>query len=102
MSTPKAVQRLPIEQPLARMQNVPAEVTPAAVQDFEHHAGYSFAAGLQARFLSAWGFPWWLADPESAPFGGGFDTGFDSGFEGGIDSPQGAGFSSGFSSGFGS
>lgn len=86
--------------PRDRPQNVPYEITPAAVEDFAYYR-MAQAAGLSVRYLSVWGFPWWLADPESAPFTGGFDTGFDSGFEGGIDSPQGAGFSSGFSAGFG-
>ena len=100
MSAPKVVQRQPIARPLARMQNVPAEVTPAAVQDFEHHSGYSFATGLQARFLSAWAFPWWLSDMLSAPVTCGFSTAFSSAFCGGADSPQGTAFSTAYSSAF--
>lgn len=100
MSAPLPV-RVAVERPPRdRPQNVPFDITPRAIEDFAYYR-FAFASGLQARYLSVWGWPWWHADEASAPFGGGFDTGFDSGFDGGIDSPQGAGFSSGFSSGFG-
>lgn len=102
MSSPEDVARVDIGAPLPRDQNVPLDITPNAVESFEHHEGYSFATNLKSRYLSVWGFPWWTADPVSAPVTGGFSTGFSSGFEGGADSPQGAGFDSGFSSGFGS
>lgn len=101
MSAPKDVRRVDIAEPLRRMQNVPAEITPAAVQSFEHHVGYSVAAGLQVRYLSAWGFPWWFADEESAPTTGAYSTAFSSAFDGGVDSPQGAAFSTAFSAAFG-
>lgn len=100
MNPPLPVREAEERAPRDRPQNVPIDTTPRAVQDFSYYV-MAQAAGLSTRYLSVWGFPWWLADPESAPFGGGFDTGFDSGFEGGIDSPQGAGFDSGFSAGFG-
>lgn len=92
-----AVERAPRDRP----QNVPLDVTPAAVQDFSYYV-MAQTTGLRARYLSVWGWPWWYGDEESAPTGGAFDSGFSSGFEGGIDSPQGPGFNNGFSSGFGS
>lgn len=100
MSAPEAVLRKPLTEPLARSQNVPMDVTPFAVEDFEHHIGYSFATAFKARYLSAWGFPWWLADEESAPVSGAFSTAFSSAFDGGVDSPQGAAFSTAFSTAF--
>lgn len=100
MSTPLPVRVATERAPRDRPQNVPYEITPAAVEDFAYYR-YAFASGLQARYLSVWGWPWWYADHESAPHTGGFDTGFNNGFEGGIDSPQGAAFSNGFSAGFG-
>lgn len=100
MNPPHAVRVATERTPRDRPQNVPVRVTPPAVQSFAYHS-HAFVVGVQARYLSVWGWPWWYADPASAPHTGGFDTGFDSGFEGGIDSPQGAGFDTGFSSGFG-
>ena len=100
MNPPHPVRQATERAPRDRPQNVPVRVTPPAVQDFAYYRA-AFATGFQARYLSVWGYPWWLADEVSAPTTGGFDTGFSSGFEGGIDSPQGAAFSSGFSSGFG-
>ena len=81
------------------MHNVPMDVTPFAVDDFDYYA-YSVAVGFKARYLSTWGFPWWLADQQSAPLTGGFSTAFSSAFDGGVDSPTGAAFSSAFSSAF--
>ena len=100
MNPPATVREKVERGPTDRPQNVVAFVEPPAVQDFSYY-GMARATGVRAVYLSVWGWPWWLADPESAPFTGGFDTGFSSGFEGGIDSPQGAAFDSGFSSGFG-
>src|SRR5690606_35780027 len=73
VSAPREVFRRPLEQPLARMQNVPMDVSPSAIEDFEHHAGYSVAVGAKARYLSAWGAPWWLAERVSAPVSGSFN-----------------------------
>ena len=98
---PYAVAELEQREAKDRPQNVPLDIVPVAVEAFDYYP-WSFAVGLQARYLSVWGFPWWTGEGVSAPVSGGFSTGFSSGFEGGADSPQGAGFDSGFSSGFGS
>lgn len=100
MNPPGAVRFQPQRFPVDRPQNTPGEITPPAVQGFAYY-NHALVQGKQVRYLSVWGWPWWFADPESAPTTGGFDTGFSSGFEGGVDSPQGAAFDSGFSAGFG-
>lgn len=82
-----------------RPQNVPMTVTPFAIESFDYYP-WSFAVGLLARWLSSWGFPWWLADEESAPVSGSFSTAFSSAFDGGYDSPQGAAYSTAFGSAF--
>lgn len=91
----EAVERGPKDRP----QNVPMTITPFAVEGFDYYP-WSFVTALKARYLSAWGFPWWLADEESAPVSGAFSTAFSSAFDGGVDSPQGAAFSTAFSAAF--
>jgi len=85
--------------PKDRAQNVPVIITPFAVESFDYYA-WSFVTALKARYLSVWGFPWWLADEESAPVTGSFSTAFSSAFDGGYDSPSGAAYSTAFSSAF--
>lgn len=86
--------------PKDRPQNVPMDVTPFAIEAFDYYP-WSFVTALKARYLSAWGFPWWLSDAESAPTTGAFSTAFSSAFDGGTGSPQGSAFSTAFSSAFG-
>lgn len=82
--------------PRDRPQNVPFDVTPAAVEDFAYYR-FAQTTGLRTRYLSVWGWPWWYADVESAPFSGGFSTAFNAAFDGGIAA---AAFSSAFSDAF--
>lgn len=85
--------------PKDRPQNVPLVITPFAIESFDYYP-WSFVTALKARYLSAWGFPWWRADSESAPVSGSFSTAFSSAFDGGFDSPSGAAYSTAFSAAF--
>lgn len=100
MSTPLPVREAIERAPRDRPQNVPFDVTPAAVEDFAYYL-FAQTTGLRSRYLSVWGWPWWYGDEESAPTTGAFSTAFSSAFDGGTDSPQGAAFSTAFSAAFG-
>jgi hypothetical protein len=100
MATPRPAS---LETPIQagdRPQNVPVAITPRALQGFDYYP-WSFVANFLARYLSLWGFPWWLAEPvESAPVGGAFSLAYSSAFDGGAGSPTGPAFSTAFSNAF--
>jgi hypothetical protein len=96
LSVREQVERAPQDRP----QNVPVAITPRALVGFDYYP-WSFVTNFLARYLSVWGFPWWLAAPgESAPVGGAFSLAYSSAFDGGAGSPTGPAFSTAFSNAF--
>lgn len=57
-----------------RPQNVPIEVTPAAVEDFAYER-LAQTTGLRTRYLSVWGWPWWHSEPMTGYGSGAYGAG---------------------------
>lgn len=74
MNPPAAVREKPERTPVDRPQNVPMTTTPFAVEDFDYYP-WSFVTALKARYLSAWGFPWWAADAMTGYGSGAYGAG---------------------------
>lgn len=66
----EATERAPRDRP----QNTPGEITPPAVQGFAYY-NHAFVSVNQVRYLSVWGFPWWLADAMTGYGAGAYGAG---------------------------